>query len=486
VIYLTAHADDETLERAKVTEPLGYILKPFTVKDLHSTIEMALYKHKAEEALRKAHDSLEQRVQERTVELERANAALIAEIAERKRTEKALQRRNDELIAINSIATILSQSFDLDHRLKATLDKTLEVAEMDEGWIQLSGGRTGGAPLLVHCRLSPKVPEEMGISKLREQLTGKVIQLSEPVILNPALSQNDLRTFTGVPIKSKNKVIGVLGVFGCTSRHLNSSDVQLLTAVAHQVGLAIENTQLAKKAANVKLLQELDRLRSELIDNISHELRTPLGLIKVSCSSLAMEDVNFDEETRGQFLRHIDEEADKLEAIVGNLLSLSQAESGRLRLARRSIDIGQLIRDVIETMQMDSQIAQHRFVLDLPSDPLMAMVDVKGIEQVLRNLLNNAIKYSPEEGTITVHSASDKEQLLIKVSDEGIGIPPQYLERIFERFYRVDNEITKRVGGVGLGLAVCRGIVQSHGGHIWAESEPDIGSSFYFMLPCES
>ncbi|TEU11118.1 MAG: hypothetical protein E3J21_24425 [Anaerolineales bacterium] len=138
----------------------------------------------------------------------------------------------------------------------------------------------------------------------------------------------------------------------------------------------------------------------------------------------------------------------------------------------------------METVEV--QPTQHRFVHDFPSDPLVVTVDPKRIEQVLRNLLSNAIKYSPEGGTITVQGRGDRSQLLIRVSDQGMGIPSEDLERIFERFYRVENEITQRVRGVGLGLAVCQGIVEAHGGRIWAESVLGVGSTFYFTLPVGS
>jgi two-component system sensor histidine kinase VicK len=125
-------------------------------------------------------------------------------------------------------------------------------------------------------------------------------------------------------------------------------------------------------------------------------------------------------------------------------------------------------------------------VLDFPPEPLIATVDARAIERVLRNLLGNAVKYSPEGGTITVHGHREETHLLISVRDEGIGIPAEELDKVFERFYRIDRKETAEVGGVGLGLAVCRSVVESHGGHIWAESTPQEGSTFFFTLPLES
>jgi signal transduction histidine kinase len=211
-------------------------------------------------------------------------------------------------------------------------------------------------------------------------------------------------------------------------------------------------------------------------------LRTPLGLIKVFCTTLLREDVDFDHEMQQRFLRNIDEETDKLERIVDNLLDLSRMESGRLRLDKQPIDVGQLAQKVMDTMKMDIQPTQHRFVHDFPTIPLMAIIDPKRIEQVLRNLMSNAIKYSPGGGTITVGGRGDKRQLLVWVKDQGIGIHPQDLERVFDRFYRVENETTQRVRGAGLGLSVCQGILEAHGERIWVESTPGTGSTFYFTL----
>jgi two-component system sensor histidine kinase KdpD len=304
-----------------------------------------------------------------------------------------------------------------------------------------------------------------------------------------------LHAFAAVPIQSKEKVLGVLGVLSHRPRELSFHEVQLLTAVGHQIGLAIENVRLAKKASEIELLREVDRLRSELLANISHELRTPLGLITVFCTTLLRDDVEFDRETRREFLRDIREETGKLDELVDNLLDLSRIQDGRLRLDKSPTDISQLARKAMKPLEI--QLAQseshlrtetgllHHLVHDFSPDPLVAMVDPKCIEQVLRNLLSNAIKYSPEGGTITVQGREDGEQLLIRVSDQGVGIPAEELEKIFERFYRVEREITQNVRGAGLGLPVCRGIVEAHGGRMWAESTPDVGSTFCFALPLE-
>jgi signal transduction histidine kinase len=190
--------------------------------------------------------------------------------------------------------------------------------------------------------------------------------------------------------------------------------------------------------------------------------------------------VELGEETRQECLQTIDEETDRLERIVDNLLDLSQLEGGQLYLDNRPADVGQLTKEIVQSIKV--QATRHDFVLDL-EHPLVAVIDSKRVEQVLRNLLSNAIKYSPQGGTITVQGHRNEGYVLVGIRDEGIGIPQKELGLIFERFYRVENEITQRVRGTGLGLSVCRGIVEAHGGRIWAESALGEGSTLYFTLP---
>jgi signal transduction histidine kinase len=237
---------------------------------------------------------------------------------------------------------------------------------------------------------------------------------------------------------------------------------------------------LLKEASEIQLLRELDRLRSDLVANVSHELRTPLGLIKIFCTTLMRQDIDLDRATQLEFLQDIGQETDRLEEIVTNLLDVSHLESGRLRLEKAPTDLTTLLADVVK--EMSGQSARHHLRCSL-SRPLIVSVDRRRLMQVLRNLLSNAIKYSPSGGEVAVHARQEQAQAVISIVDQGIGIPEPEQRAIFERFYRADNETTRSVSGVGLGLSVCQGIVEAHGGRIWVESEPGQGSTFSFTLP---
>ena len=226
--------------------------------------------------------------------------------------------------------------------------------------------------------------------------------------------------------------------------------------------------------------READAMKSQLLSTVSHELRTPLASIKGFATTLLRQDVRWDEATQRDFLRIIEEEADRLTELIDNLLDMSQVEAGALRVKKESTQLRQLIREVVDEMRMRTEA--HYFVVDLPSELPRVFADVRRIRQVLTNLIGNAIKYA-KGGQITVACEVEQDHVVISVSDQGEGIPPEYRDKIFERFFQVDGASTRRVGGSGLGLAISRGIVEANNGKIWVDSTLGQGSTFRFTLP---
>ena len=226
--------------------------------------------------------------------------------------------------------------------------------------------------------------------------------------------------------------------------------------------------------------READAMKSQLLSTVSHELRTPLASIKGFATTLLRQDVKWDETTQRDFLRIIEEEADRLTEIIDNLLDMSQLEAGALRVEKEPVQIRTLIRDIVDEMRMSTEA--HWFVVDLPSELPLVLADARRIRQVLHNLLENAIKYS-KGGQITVACQIAAEQVIVSVADQGEGIPAEFLDQVFERFFQIDGASTRRVGGSGLGLSISRGIVEAHGGRIWVESNTGQGSIFRFTLP---
>ena len=230
--------------------------------------------------------------------------------------------------------------------------------------------------------------------------------------------------------------------------------------------------------------KELDRMKSQLLSTVSHELRTPLSSIKGFATTLLRQDVEWDEETRREFLAIIDQESDRLSELIGNLLDMARIEAGTLRVELEPAHLRPIVEETVGTFRVMTR--HHQFEINMPTTVPHVMADPRRVRQVLRNLLENAVKYSPAGGPITVDvrvPLGEMGMVQIGVTDRGIGIEPKHLAHLFDRFYQVDSAPTRQVGGTGLGLSICKAIVEAHGGRIWAESQPGTGSSFYFTLP---
>ncbi len=419
--------------------------------------------------------------------------AVFADITEQKRTEAALRDRNRELTALNTLASVVNEALDQQEMLGNLLDTVLDLMGLHVGWIYLL--EPGREPVTLLLAAQRGIPQEHQQSlqsvDIGDCVIMRVAETGCPAVVTQAHEDPHLGgLFEGqhtehacvcVPIKSRDSVLGVLGVTVPGQQEPTAGAVELLTSIGHQAGVAVENYRLTRERSEIELLRELNRLRTELVSNVSHELRTPLGLIKILASTLLREDVDFDRATQRELLANIEDEADKLEGIVDNLLDLSRMEGQALRLEYREVDLGQLMRQVVEATAV--QYPENAFVLDIPDEPLLITADARRVEQVLRNLLDNAQKYSPEGGPIKIQGRCHGGESFVQVMDKGIGMPVEELDRVFERFYRVENKVTQRARGAGLGLAVCRGIVEMHGGQIWAESTLDEGSTITFTLP---
>ena len=227
--------------------------------------------------------------------------------------------------------------------------------------------------------------------------------------------------------------------------------------------------------------RELDEMKSQLLSTVSHELRTPLASIKGFATTLLRDDVEWEEESRREFLAIIDEESDRLTELIGNLLDMARIEAGTLRVEAEPTDLRPIIQETVAEFRMMTRA--HEIEVNLPLVLPAVMADPRRARQILRNLVENAIKYSPEGGPIVVSARVRSGDVQTSVADRGIGIDEQQLDHIFDRFYQVDNASTRKVGGSGLGLSICKAIIEAHDGSIWVESQPGAGSAFHFALP---
>jgi two-component system sensor histidine kinase KdpD len=287
-----------------------------------------------------------------------------------------------------------------------------------------------------------------------------------------------------VPIATSQRTVGVLEILSRPDRGIfTEEDQELLASFANQAALALERGRLSEEAAQAAALTESDQLKSALLAAVSHDLRTPLAVTKACVTSLLDESVEWGDAEREEFLRSIDEETDRLTLLVSNLLDLSRIEGGVLRPDKEWYDVAELIEDVAGRLDALAKQTAHHLRTEVVADMPVAYFDYVEIAQVVRNLGENALKYTPNGSEVILLAKQIPTAIEISVKDNGPGIPLKELPHIFDKFHRA--EVTNRVPGTGIGLAICKGIIAAHGGKIWVESEPGRGATFRFTIPLE-
>ncbi|MBB3111599.1 two-component system sensor histidine kinase KdpD [Paenibacillus phyllosphaerae] len=291
---------------------------------------------------------------------------------------------------------------------------------------------------------------------------------------------NTLREASGlyIPLRIEEKTYGVLGVhLGAAAP--NPETLRLLNALGEIAASAIGRLKLGEEAKLVHLTAESERLRTAILDSVSHELRTPLATVIGSATALIENDDLFGREDRTELLSTIRDGALRMNRLVSNLLGMVQLESGMLTLRKKWCDVEDMIGVVLKQVE---DFRQQRVIrVRLPEHVPLILGDEVLLEQVLVNVVSNAIKYSPDRSEITMLVDEEEEAILISIHDQGIGIGPADRERIFDKFYRAES--SKHVPGTGLGLAICRGIIELHGGTIAAGSNNDKGTVITISLP---
>jgi two-component system sensor histidine kinase KdpD len=265
--------------------------------------------------------------------------------------------------------------------------------------------------------------------------------------------------------------VGVIGILRDLPGPLLTPDERrLLDALVDQVAVAIERVSLARGLAETRVLAETERLRAALLTSISHDLRTPLASIIGTVSSLRSYADKYDATDRDELLATLESEAERLNRFVGNLLDMTRLESGAIEMKLDLADVAEIVGAALE--RAGSVIAGHRIEVAIAPDLPMLRLDPILFEQVLFNLLDNAAKYAPPGSRIDLRARQDGDVVAIEVIDQGPGIPPGDLERVFDKFYRVQAQDRRRAG-TGLGLAICRGFIEAQGGRIVAENRRD-------------
>jgi two-component system sensor histidine kinase KdpD len=282
-----------------------------------------------------------------------------------------------------------------------------------------------------------------------------------------------------IPIAEGTTSLAVLALEFGSREVLSQGQQKDLEAFASLTALAIARVRLTSEAEQAKWLLESEKLHKALLNAVSHDLRTPLSSITGAVTGLIVEGDRYDGETRNALLKTINEGAQRMNRFITNLLNMARIESGILRPNREWCDMLDIVGVAVK--EVGDILPEHGLDITTPAELPLVEVDFGLIEQVLINLLENAVKYSPVGSTISLAIAADEGELKVAVVDHGPPVPESDRERIFDKFYRL--RYTKHVAGTGLGLSISRAMIEAHGGQLMVEPGPDGGNTFLFALP---
>lgn len=412
---------------------------------------------------------------------------------QRRRAQEA-QQREREAILLHDVLRLMGEP-DLSYALQAVAERlrqelqlagvVIEVGDDDPAPARAEVGEADALRMLRSSSAGPthflgEGPPPTGSRRGTPGRWIRVVRPRAPSLLRAAASDRLLM----IPVKARDRRVGaLLLVLRPGTRGLTPTDNRLLAAVAAQLGATVERARLRREVTEAEILRRADELKDALLHAVSHDLRTPLAIIIASAGSLRQPEVNWSDAERRELAEAIEQEARRLNRLVGNLLDLSRIEAGSLRPEKGWYDLEALVDDVLGRLR--AVTARHRVVADIPGDLPPVPLDYVMVDQVLSNLIENAAKYTPPDAEIRVQARRAEGEVEVEVADRGPGIPPAALPELFEPFYRADGH-GPRPHGTGLGLAVARGLVEAHGGRIWAENRPDGGARFVFTLPLPS
>lgn len=412
-----------------------------------------------------------------------------------KTTERSVEELEKEITRLQRMVTIgqlLNSTLDLTRLLDTIIQTASELLTTQDASIMLVEQRTGELFFAASTGMSREEVRKIKVP-IEGSIAGTIYKTGEPVVT--ADVSTDDRHYTGVdqsisfktqsilgvPLEVHARRIGVLEAINkLDGEPFQEEDIRILTALASHAAIAIDNARLVAnlREAN-RRLSELDRLKTNFISIASHELRTPLMIVQGFASFLR-------EQATDETLSDLDmvlKGASKLQAIIDQMTNLNYLESGSSELRQDTIVVQDLVKEFSADWQSLAAAKQQTLSVNAPPTPIMLRGDRGKMALALSNLLNNAVKFTPENGNIQIDVIPHTGRVEIAITDDGIGIPKVELTRIFDRFYQVEDHLTRHHGGLGLGLAIAKEVIEQHGGRIWAESIQGHGSRFRMTLP---
>jgi signal transduction histidine kinase len=402
--------------------------------------------------------------------------------------------RIDHLERLLEVVRGLTTAPDLESFLQTIISEAIELTNSELASILEFDESAEELRFLAMHWFQRELLRPMGVP-LDGSAAGWVFRRGQPLIIQDTkadqrhfkvvdrVTRHETHSLIAVPLMVRGEVVGVLEALNKKDdAHYTEEDLTILETLGALAAQAMKNAELQRKVRATSIeLAELERLKTDFIAITSHELRTPLGLILGHATFLR-------ELAGAQYAEQLDmiiRNATRLKEIVESLSDVENFRVGAARIRSRRVSLAKIVQDVLASFQEEANSRKITLTCDMEDSPFYLNADEMKLSIALSNLIKNALQFTEADGQVIVKIQEAAGYLKVSVMDDGIGIPARDLPRVFERFFQVETHLTRRYGGMGLGLSVAKAMVELHGGRIWAESEEGKGSVFTFLLPTE-
>lgn len=401
--------------------------------------------------------------------------------------------RDTMLSVFYDVAQAVTSGLSLQEILDRIVQASAYLLAVDAAAVKLVDNSTEELSIKAACGLSEETgpgtriasgtkPTRWVVDNQRTLIINDMFSDDEPDLKELA-GREDVRSYLGVPLTLRGRCIGAIEVYSRRSlRHFTEEDIECLTTLGDQAAIAIENARLyqAERDTATKL-QQLERHKSDFMSMVAHELRTPLTSIKGFAQLLQRQNSPSDADGAGRYLSIIEAESNRMIRIINDILDISRMEAGLLQMCKQPLSLSDLIQEVVESAGVLCR--GHAIEVSLPKSLPMVHGDAAKIEQILVNLISNAVKYSPDGEPVQIGASADEEGVTVWVNDRGRGIPADKFDHIFNKYKIIDYDSDfGKSKSSGLGLYISKNFVEAHGGKMWVESEEGKGAKFLFKL----
>ncbi|MDD5004909.1 MAG: ATP-binding protein [Candidatus Omnitrophica bacterium] len=506
--------NDLLQQNARLAEDIFYVMEPFLFLVVIALAVFVLLKNKQIKKLQNSLRDLQRTYQD----LDNQAKLIIKTDLELHKTQSELDKKMSGLYTLQKISRILSTTLDENEIFTKITAEHISELGFDKAMAFITSPRQSSSPNIIpniksKIGYNDKDIEEIFNNKLTKEIFDPVINHSHvissldakihPKELSSIVKILKIHSFVCAPISTKEGIIGALFV-GSESMFspITLGDKEIISILATQIGQSIENAKLFEetwrshqeleikvKERTKELSRALEEInivtkrKSDFVSAVSHELRTPLTSIKGYASLLSAGKLGEISAPVKERLEKINKHSDNLSNLITNLLDISRIEAGRIEMKIEDVNLREILDTLADLFAPQFKEKQIEFRRDLPDGLNTIPADRGQLQRVFINLVSNAFKFTPEKGKITVRAKRIDNSVQIDVEDTGAGIKKENLNKIFEEFYREDNEINQNVKGTGLGLSLVKYIIEAHKGKIWANSELNRGSTFSFILP---